>query len=124
MDCGAGRYSDEGTCRPNPCTTTRCPTGDVCVPPMGCIDDPCAGVTCPTGRRCVASDRGTAACTGTGGFDAGVGWPDAGPGYVLAAGGGGLCSVQPGAGGSSGPPLAWMLMLMLGLGLAWSGRSR
>jgi MYXO-CTERM domain-containing protein len=116
MDCGTGRFCEAGTCRADPCVGMTCPRGDVCVSSMGCIDDPCAGVTCGAGRRCEASDRGTAACTLTGGIDGGR--PDASREYVLGAGG--SCSAAPGDG-----TRPWTVgLLLLALGLVIVRRSR
>ena len=64
--CDSSSFCDvsTGTCRPTPCSASRCTAGRVCLNTTGqCANNPCELVQCGKGQTCVVGDDGTPDCT-------------------------------------------------------------
>lgn len=112
--CGSGRIcSSSGECVDDPCRSRGCAHGEVCDPRAGgCVDDVCRNIECPEDEICQLGEcYAPSDLTPDATFDGGVRDDRR---DVLAAGGGGMCSVSV---ETHRAMPTWLLLLPLGLGM-------
>jgi hypothetical protein len=129
--CPPGETCVNGSCQMDPCASTHCPSGEICVVKMGvamctentcaggcdptlvccggaCMADPCSGISCPAGSACQVDPSTCApACQAVGPT------PHGEPkDQIVGAGGGGVgCSASGSSTGNGAALIAFALLL-------------